>query len=201
MSDVIVTGVYWRKDPVLMVSPDGRGWEEFKPTIWSPPPAIGRAVTDPVREVLWESKWTGPALQAAMSPKRFAEEYEQKTYPVDPQFFENVRRGLVERAYRSLPRRARELVGELTTGPVDRRQFEESLELYGRYLERGAMLDAIDANAFAFANRELGLPSHQERWRRVRVQRVNQGDPYVAELPMRSVRRDRSVVDPFVEAV
>lgn len=155
------TGVYWRTDPVLLVSPDGSGWEEFKPTIWSPPAQIGRAVTDPVREVLWESNWTGPALQAAMRPmQRFADEYEVEPPPVDPQFFENEQRSHVERAYRSLPRRSRELLGELTTGPVDRRQFEESLELYGRYLERGAMIDAIDANALAFSNRL----SVKDRW-------------------------------------
>ena len=178
MSDLpmIHTGVYWRTDPtirpsnpgiyqtdrpVLLVSPDGRGWEEFKPAIWSPPAQIGRAVTDPVREVLWESKWTGPALQAAMRPmQRFADEYEVEPPPVDPQFFENEQRRYVERAYRSLPRRTRELVGEITAGPVDRWQFEESLELYGRYLERGAMIDAIDANALAFSNRL----SVKDRW-------------------------------------
>lgn len=164
MSDLLVhAGVYWRKDPVLLVSPDGKGWEEFKPTIrspypdgrswepfvpmvWAPPAQIGRAVTDPVRETVWESNWTGPALQAAMRP---VEGFDLTEYG--------------ERAYRGLPRRHRELIRELTVGPVDRRQFADALELYGRYLERSAMIDAIDANALALSNR---LASGVEQTRR-----------------------------------
>lgn len=186
MSDLpmIHTGVYWRTDPtirpsnpginqtdrpVLLVSPDGRGWQEFKPAIWSPPAQIGRAVTDPVREVLWESKWTGPALQAAMRPM---------------QGFDLSEYG--ERAYRALPRRHRELLSEFAAPPVDRRQIEMSLDLYGRDLVRNGRVrspDAVDANALAFVNL-LDIPSHRE-WRK-ELMRLMFIDDAPAPLPPRT---------------
>lgn len=245
MNDLLIhTGVYWRKDPLLLVSPDGRGWEEFKPTIgspypdgrswepfvpmvWAPSAQIGRAVTDPVRETVWESNWTGPALQAAMRPVEGFDltEYGERAYLA----LSNRLASGVEQTRREIAR----LMFIDSAAPVPPRTNCKLTNISGARADNVIIDDraAIMGKAGELVTPEFwGMDAHRVFYElpaqraprrgvleataeplvdpsvkvafRDCVLRVNQGEPLVAPSSSRVlVRRDRRVTDPFTEDV